>query len=592
MIEINNKHLCENCFEEIPAGSNFCTRCGFNASATPVDPTLLHPGGVLLGKYVIGKVIGKGGFGVTYLAYDAVMDRKVAIKEFFPYGLALRAPGTTIVSVSSEDNVEAFKLGSEKFYNEAKLVSKFNGNPNIVGVHEFFYENDTVYFVMEYLKGSTLKDYIAENGVLSPAQALFIAQNVSNALMASHSSNVLHRDISPDNIIICENGDVKLIDFGAARQVVAERSQSFSVILKPGFAPLEQYQKKGNQGPWTDIYSLGATIYYALTGDIPEDPMSRLDNDETFQSNEYHITPELWSFIQKATQIRIEDRYKDIFEVKNALNNVSFTSEPLKTAKAEEMPKFTTAQPYGMSQTYSTSVQPVQQTTMRSQQLPQNPPMTVSSPVQTMLNPNASNTGNAYAVQQQPPAPPKKKLPRSGLIAIIGGIVACVALAIIIPIVVHNNAKNDIPTNSGTSDYTATSQSIESNTTSNSNNNNSNNNNSTYTPPTPTYYSLTLNLSCDKNNIMNQYGVNVLIDDQLVYTLPHGASTTKTINGLSPGNHTLEFRLAGNDINGQPLYQVSDPDSYKIYTVTLNSNFSSSFKFHIALGNTLQVTNY
>lgn len=168
-----------------------------------------------------------------------------------------------------------FKSGAERFYEEAKLVSRFNGNPNIVAVHEFFYENDTVYFAMEYLSGHTLKEHIQKQGTLNAGQVLYIAQNVSNALMAAHSASVLHRDISPDNIMLCDNGEVKIIDFGAARQVVAEHSQSFSVILKPGFAPLEQYRKKGKQGAWTDIYSLGATLYYALTGEIPDDPMSR-----------------------------------------------------------------------------------------------------------------------------------------------------------------------------------------------------------------------------------------------------------------------------------------------------------------------------
>ena len=351
MVEINGKHFCENCFEETV--SSVCSHCGYDPSAAVNDPTMLTPGSILLGKYIVGKVIGKGGFGVTYLAYDASVGRKAAIKEFFPYGVALRAAGTSMVTVSSMDNANAFKLGAEKFYDEAKLVSRFNGNPNIVGVYEFFYENDTVYFAMEYLQGHTLKEHINTNGTISAPQALFIAQNVANALMAAHSSSVLHRDISPDNIILCDNGDVKLIDFGAARQVVAEHSQSFSVILKPGFAPLEQYQKKGKQGPWTDIYSLGATLYFALTGDIPEDPMTRLDDDTEFSSNRFGINSEMWDIIYKAAMLRTEDRYSDIFEMKNALGKVSFQPEPITVPKTntESKPEFRTALPYGMTRT-------------------------------------------------------------------------------------------------------------------------------------------------------------------------------------------------------------------------------------------------
>lgn len=417
MIEINGKRLCENCFSEMKTSGDFCTDCGYNPSQSVGDPTMLKPGSVLLGKYVVGKVIGKGGFGVTYVAYDVTTQKKVAIKEYFPYGVALRAPGTTTVSVSSMDNAEAFKMGAEKFYNEAKMVSRFNGNPNIVGVHEFFYENDTVYFAMEFLQGHTLKDHIKTHGVLTPAQALFIANNVANALMAAHSANVLHRDISPDNIILCDNGNVTLIDFGAARQVVAEHSQSFSVILKPGFAPLEQYQKKGNQGPWTDIYSLGTTIYHALTGDIPEDPMSRIDDDEEFSSNVYNIEPELWAVIQKATQLRVEDRYPDIFVLRNDLSHISYQPEPVIVPTedtSEKMPQFQTAVPFGMTQTAtSASPQPA-----------------------ANVQPVANGAINSAPAQQKPNSI-KKHVKIIAIIAAALVVIISISAAIIVPAVIN-----------------------------------------------------------------------------------------------------------------------------------------------------------
>ena len=440
MVEINGKFLCENCFEEKTNPQGFCIRCGYNPDAGMSDPTMLTPGSILLGKYIVGKVMGKGGFGVTYLAYDVTANRKVAIKEFFPYGIALRAAGSATVTVTNEENANAFKIGAEKFYNEAKLVSKFNGNPNIVGVYEFFYENDTVYFAMEYLKGHTLKEHIDKNGPLSPGQALFIAQSVANALMAAHSSNVLHRDISPDNIIICDNGDVKLIDFGAARQVVAEHSQSFSVILKPGFAPLEQYQKKGKQGPWTDIYSLGATIYYSLTEDIPEDPMSRLDDDAEFSSNMYNINPELWRFISKATQLKIEDRYGDIFQLRNDLSTITVEAVPLVVPPAEEagqMPDFSTAKPFGMTQMGEQQAQPVQQ------------PVGVGAPVQPVQPAQAVPSAGYYetapgqpaALAQRAVPAVKKNISIKTAVIAISAALAAAAAAVIIPISV-NKAKN------------------------------------------------------------------------------------------------------------------------------------------------------
>lgn len=327
MIEINGKQLCENCFEEISGDK--CGSCGYVSSDSALDKSLLTAGSILSNRYVIGRVIGKGGFGTTYLAYDALVCRKIAIKEYFPYGIAQRTSENADVSVLSEDNAQAFELGAEKFYNEAKLVSRFNGNPNIVGVYDCFYENNTVYMAMEYLSGRTLKEYIRENGVLSVAQALYVAKIVTGALVVAHSASILHRDISPDNIIVCDDGNIKLIDFGAARQVVAEHSQSFSVILKPGFAPPEQYSKKGNQGAWTDVYSVGTTLYYMLTGDIPEDPSARFDHDDTFKENNFNVDSALWEIITKATKLKAEDRYQDAYELRKALDLIPVAAEPL-----------------------------------------------------------------------------------------------------------------------------------------------------------------------------------------------------------------------------------------------------------------------
>lgn len=327
MIEIEGKKICENCFAEIT--ESVCPACGCDSESGGSDPTLLAPGTVLFDKYIIGNVIGKGGFGITYLALDTTLEKKVAIKEYFPYIVARRSAGSSTVTAASEDSRETFELGAEKFYEEARLVSRFNGNPNIVEVYEYFYENDTVYLAMEYLCGQTLKEYIRDKGILTAPQALYIAKSVASALAVAHNAAVLHRDITPDNIILCEDGRVKLIDFGAARQVIAEYSQNFSVILKPGFAPLEQYHKKGNQGPWTDIYALGATLYFALTGDIPEDPMARFDDDDTFKENLFDINPELWSMIQKATSLKKDDRYKNAEEMLDDLSKIRLEPKPV-----------------------------------------------------------------------------------------------------------------------------------------------------------------------------------------------------------------------------------------------------------------------
>ena len=354
MITVSDKKLCSCCFAEIT--SEPCSECGFSSVRYVADPAVLPCGSKLQERYIVGRVIGKGGFGITYLAYDTKLERRVAIKEFYPYGLAVRNPGDPVVTVSDEAAAEVFKKGAGKFYNEARLIARFNGNPGIVGVYDFFYENATVYFTMEYLSGQTLRNYIAGHGVLSEGQAVFLAEKVSMALMTVHSANVLHRDISPDNIMLCADGNIKLIDFGAARQVVADGSHDLSVILKPGFAPLEQYQKKGKQGPWTDIYSLGATLYFALTADTPDDPMTRLENDGNISDNtekSEKIAPKLREFIRKAVMLKAEDRYQSVFELRNDLSGLSVTAVPI----IEKSEPNNTAFPFGVTaQPYTASV--------------------------------------------------------------------------------------------------------------------------------------------------------------------------------------------------------------------------------------------
>ncbi len=336
MLQINNKNLCEKCFLPLQSNKTTCKHC-FSGKNTDKYPTALPEGTILSGRYIVGKVLGKGGFGITYLCYDSKQDKRVAIKEYLPDALTHRNTGETQVSAYDGEKKDYFLKGAKKFFEEAKLVSRFNGNPNIIGVYEFFYENNTAYFVMEYLDGTDFKTYITENGgKLNENQVAFAADKMCDALIIVHSMGVLHRDISPDNIFICENGNIKLIDFGAARQVLGEASKSLSVILKQGFAPLEQYQKHGNQGPWTDIYALGASLYYALTGKVIDDAMTRL-SDDTLELN--GISPEFAAVIKKMLAIKTEDRYQSAVELKQAINSTGISFEPIIIQPEEQEPK-------------------------------------------------------------------------------------------------------------------------------------------------------------------------------------------------------------------------------------------------------------
>lgn len=435
MIEINGKKLCECCLSEIE--SEPCRFCGFEKAGAREEVGVLAAGSVLLGKYIVGKVIGKGGFGITYLAYDIKNEKKVAIKEYYPSALAARGgDGCTVVMTDSEE-AAVFKNGIEKFYEEASLVSRFNGNPAIVSVYEFFYENDTAYFVMELLDGCTLKSYIAKYGVLSPEEALFIADNVSGALIIAHSINVLHRDISPDNIMICRDGNIKLIDFGAARQVLADNPKSMSVILKQGFAPLEQYQKRGKQGPWTDIYSFGATLYYALTQDCLDDPMTRMDDDAEFLSNKYDIEGQLWEVIEHSLELRIADRYQDAFELRNALRKINYAPKPivLPEDKREEAP----------AQAENTADSGAQ---TAKEELPK----TVQTVRENNVQPTAVTVQETSAIAQAQTEVPKNKnkakiigIASAAAVVAVGGIITAVAML--------SSGGGEIPTSGGNAAY-------------------------------------------------------------------------------------------------------------------------------------------
>ena len=326
-MEYKGMNLCDFCFEPVAPG-NVCAKCGLTPEKYQMEAGLLTPGTNLLGKYIIGRVLGRGGFGATYLAYSSEQDRVVAIKEYFPTGIANRAKGEEKISIVSNDKRKVFEKGANRFFEEAKTISRFNTNKNVVSVYEFFYANDTVYYSMEYLEGIDLKGYIAKKGgKLSENETVTIMRGVCDALVAVHSTQTLHRDISPDNIFICTNGDVKLIDFGAAKQVVGEHAQqNYSVVVKQGFAPAEQYKSNGRQGVWTDIYSVGASMYYALTGEIPIDAMNRVENPNIVFDPALDISPEFINIINKCLKSKIEERYQSAIELLGALNELDVRS--------------------------------------------------------------------------------------------------------------------------------------------------------------------------------------------------------------------------------------------------------------------------
>lgn len=282
----------------------------------------LKPGVILKERYKIEEVIGAGGFGITYRAWDPLLQSYVAIKEYYPSGLATRSADSSKVCVPVGREQREYHRGRIRFLKEAQDLARFQSEPNIVSIYDYLEENDTAYMVMEYLYGCTLKQYIREHGGrLSTDYILHICLSVLDALAVVHASDMIHRDISPENIFICEDMTVKLIDFGAAKQVYLDGEQTMSVVLKPGYAPPEQYAKKDKQGPWTDIYALGATLYFASTGEKPEESFGRAleDTIKPVCVVNLEIPMYLSKVIMQAMSVKIENRYPTVEAMREAL---------------------------------------------------------------------------------------------------------------------------------------------------------------------------------------------------------------------------------------------------------------------------------
>lgn len=314
--------LCMGCMKELQ-NPGICPYCGFDARTVSSESHYLKPYTILNGKYLVGKVLGEGGFGITYIGYDLNLEMSVAIKEFYPNGFVTRESGvTSLVSIYRGVNLEAVSKWKNNFIREARTLAKCSHLSGIVGVKDFFEENGTAYIVMEYLEGITLKAYIKKCGGKIEKNQLFQSLNPVMASLAKvHEYGLIHRDISPDNIMLLESGTMKLLDFGAARDYSTEAERSLSVMLKPGYAPEEQYRTKGKQGPWSDVYAFAATIYKCITGITPPESMERMRQDELKKPSELGISITLQeeSTILKGMAVYAEDRYQSIQEFMQAL---------------------------------------------------------------------------------------------------------------------------------------------------------------------------------------------------------------------------------------------------------------------------------
>ncbi|MCP4353242.1 MAG: protein kinase [Desulfobacterales bacterium] len=314
-------NICMGCMNE--KNNDGTCECGYDPE-TVKHPSHLKSGLILNNRFIAGKVLERGGFGITYIGFDEVLNRKVAIKEYFPLVFATRDTSNLTVIPLRGDEEQFFLKGMKLFIEEAKNVAKFAKHPNIVNITDFFQENNTAYMVMDFLEGKNLSKFLKERGSPFPVKkAVNILLPILDALKDVHSIDIYHRDISPQNIVITTDGVPILIDFGAARHVVGEKSKSLDLILKPGYSPFEAYTIKGEIGSWTDVYGCGATLYFMITGKAPPPALDRVFKDELVQLSDIkgleEISPELNNAVLHSLSVKTDDRFKTVEEFETVL---------------------------------------------------------------------------------------------------------------------------------------------------------------------------------------------------------------------------------------------------------------------------------
>ncbi len=321
---------CCHCLNMVEDGASVCPECNMEQiRETPTHHIAI--GTILRERYVVGKAIGEGGFGITYIGKDLILNIKVAIKEFFPNGYVNRnnTVSMAVYGSATEERKHVFDSGKEKFLNEARILAMFSKEPGIVDVKDFFEANNTAYIVMEFLEGHTLKQLLAQNGCFAPDEIWNLFVPLLLSLKELHKHDLIHRDISPENIMYVDNR-LKLLDFGAARNISATANKSLSVMLKPGYAPEEQYRSRGNQGAWTDVYALSATLYKCITGITPDDSTERIieDNLKLPSALGISIEPGYEKALMKGLGVLKKDRFQSISELIDAVEETASALDP------------------------------------------------------------------------------------------------------------------------------------------------------------------------------------------------------------------------------------------------------------------------
>lgn len=330
-MDFDGVFYCARCMRKIEK-EDICPQCGFDNRTMHNDSPALDMYTLLNDRYQICSVIGRGGFGITYAAWDEKLCIPVAIKEYMPKEWTVRSSSESDTVTVLPDFQKAYLIGKERFLRESRVLAMLQEISGIVKVHDCFEENETAYIVMEYIHGTTVGRYVQENGT-SPKELLQMMKQTIDALVAIHKQGVLHRDITPDNILVQEDGSVKLIDFGSAAHI---GRQNDTIVLTQHYAPIEQYGWENKKiGPWTDVYGISATLYTLLTGKMPQESVARMQHDEIEEIG--RETLEIKGYQRKAIKnglvIQPEKRTQSMEEFRAALYNMPMPEEVLRRKK-------------------------------------------------------------------------------------------------------------------------------------------------------------------------------------------------------------------------------------------------------------------
>ena len=353
---------------ELAADQKFCPECGRPYGSVNTESFALKPGTILDGKYLVGEMLGQGGFGITYIGFDLLLEQKVAIKEYFPMstGMVSRENRSMVVWSTAMMGKTGTQKGFDSFLKEARKMAKLGGIPGVVGVKSVFIQNETAYIVMDFIEGETLLKKLQQEGPMPFDTCLSLLTPIIQALAEVHEHGIIHRDISPDNIMVRPDGRLILLDLGAAKDLDIQgrdgNVQSSQMVAKQGFSPIEQYQRNASIGPWTDVYAMAATIYYCCTGILPPTAVDRIVDDTL--TCQPLLTQAQFDVLAYCMSIRAENRPKNM----TALLQMAVrpqggqaeppravpTPKPVETVKATPRPAVVQAAPAAPKPTYPT----------------------------------------------------------------------------------------------------------------------------------------------------------------------------------------------------------------------------------------------